>query len=277
MSLTIRRVATAALCLAAGTVVLAPPAHAAPGVTGKVTVSGSSAYGDEPVKSAKAYCPAGKVVISGGGWAQGASYAELTLLRPVTSGNYFEASARSYSGRPLWKLFAYAVCANPPPGLAYLSWNSTTAPGADRTAKASCPAGRRVIGLGARVAAEPGRNVALATMMPLNGISAFVRTTMREGGEPDDWTTTAYVVCASVSTTVVTATSPVDSVTLKLVSVDCTPGWLAAIGGVIPANGQVSFEWVYPQDELDGGWVRAREDQTGYNPTWSVQAYAICA
>lgn len=286
MSLPTRRLAAAGLCLAAGlagTALLSPPAQAAPGLTGKIAGYSSSALSDAPTKTVKHYCPPSKVVIGGGAIVEGPTHIRLTLLRPVQAGNYYEASARNPWGRAQWKLLTYAVCADPPPGLQYVAANSGQAAGVVRTATATCLAGKRVIGLGARAAAEPNRNVSLVHMAPTAGGTATVAESVAaQGGEPDDWTATAYAVCAAVPTTILVGSGPSDSAGSKYADADCGPGGLAAVGGALrgasaAGTGQLSFGQIYPDPWLQGAVVRAGEDHDGYAPDWGMQAYGICA
>jgi hypothetical protein len=288
MPATIRRIVTAGLCLAAGlagTVLLSPAAQAAPGLTGKELVSGSSTYSSAPKKTAKATCPAGKAAISAGAFVQGPLHVRITLIRAVGDGNYGEAAAVNPQGRAPWSLHAYVLCADPPKGLTYTAASSSPTQGPFRSALAKCPDGKQLLGIGGLAAAEQNRNVTLSVVIPPGGLThAWVGSTAAEGGEADPWTTQAYATCADpLGATLVTADGPKGlSDTTQMNSASCLPGKLAAIGGAIqasvPANtGQVGFGGLYPDATLSEGVVIANEDHNGYAGTWTVGAWAICA
>lgn len=288
MSLPIRRLLGAGLCLAAGlagTALLAAPAQAAPGLTGKQLVSASSAYTNAPHKTQKASCPAGKVVISGGAFVQGPLHVKINMLRPVETGNFYEAAANNPWGRSPWSLHTYAICADRPAGLQYLSADSVQNVGVKHSVSLPCPAGKQLIGLGGRAAAEPNRNVTLDYVVPIggNGAGAFAGSVAAQGGEPLNWTATVYAVCANnLGATVEMDSSPTNSDGSRSMSSTCLPGKLAAVGGAVNStvpggNGQVGFGSIYPDASLSEGVAIAHEDHDGYPGAWSLNSYAICA
>lgn len=285
MSLPTRRLVAAGLCVAAGlagTALLAPSAQAVPGLTGKQVVSAASAADSTPTKTVQAKCPAGKAVISGGALVDGPAQVKLTELRPVQTGNLFSATARNTWGRASWRLFAYAVCADPPAGLAYVAGDSVPNAGPQRIAVAACPAGKQVLGVGARAAVEAGRNVTLHVVFP-PAQTAWASSTEAQGGEPDPWTTRAYAVCADpVGATKVEVVGPLAPGDVQSSFASCAPGKLAAIGGIMFADvaansGQIGLAGIYPDATLTSGQVIGTEDHDGYAGSWSVSAYAICA
>lgn len=287
MSLPTRRLVAAGLCLAAGlagTALLAPPAQAGPGLTGKQLVSAASANTSTPQKTQKAYCPAGKVVISGGAFISGPLHIKITMTRPQPTGNYWEAAATNPWGRASWSLSTYAVCAARPAGLVYVTEDSVPDASSFRAAVAACPNGKQVLGVGARAAAEPGRNVTLNYVFAAGGgTTAFAGSNAAQGGEPDNWTTRAYAVCASpLGATYTSDNSPTGSASGRTAVTSCAPGRLAAAGGTIqsvaPAgNGEISFTSIYPDGTLTQGVARANEDHDGYGGNWTLGAWAICA
>lgn len=287
MSLTIRRLATAGLCLAAGlvgTVLLTPAAaQAAPGLTGKQFVS-SASPSTTLAKTWDAKCPAGKVIISGGAYVDGPITIKLTEMRPVVTGNLFRASARNTYGRvSAWKLHVYAICANEPAGYSFLSANSTPSAQPQRSASIPCPQGKQALGVGGLAAQEANRNVTLDWVLPVSTVGASSGSVAAQGGEPLDWTSTTYVICAdNLGATASGANGTPNSVSTKIGNASCADGKLAAIGGGIKSSvsfteGQIFLYGVYPDATMTSGTVIANEDHDGYAGTWWLNTWAICA
>lgn len=283
MALSIRRLATAGLCLAAGTVLFAPSAQAAPGLTGKQFVT-SSSPSTTLAKTWDAKCPTGKVIISGGAYIEGAPTIKLTEMRPVVTGNLFRAAARNTYGRvTAWKLHVYAICANEPPGYTYVSQDSTPNATPQRSVSIPCPNGKQALGVGGRAAAEPNRNVTLAWVTPVSNLGASSGSVAAQGGEQQDWTSTTYLICsAPIGATVSGGNGSPTSTKVQIRSASCATGKLAAFGGAITTTanyqqGQMLLTGVYPDVTMTGGTIIATEDHDGYNGNWALTSWAICA
>ena len=236
MSLSVRRLAAgtvSVLAVLAGTVAVALPAQAAT-LTGRQLVQSVTAPSTTPTKTQKVFCPAGKVIISGGAYVDGPHTIRIDLLRPDPYGKYFEAGAHTTWGRPSWRLYVYGVCANPPAGLTYVVTQSNPSNGNQRYAAAYCPKGMQVLGGGGRAATESGRNVVLDWVQP-GWPNAFVALThAAEGGEPDPWTTEAYAVCAQpVGAVLKSASTGTASPSATSVFVSCATNQLVAAGGAL--------------------------------------------
>lgn len=283
MSRSVQRFAAGTLSLLAvlaGATAVAAPAQAAT-LTGRQLVQSVTATSNTPAKTHKVFCPAGKVIISGGAYVDGPHTIRIHLLRPDSYGNFFEAGAHTTWGRPSWRLYVYGVCANPPSGLTYVVTPSKPANGDQRYALAYCPPGKRVLGFGGRAATEPGRNVVLDWVFPDGGLTAAIaQTHAAEGGEPNPWTTEAYAVCADpVGAHSEVAWTASGSPSATSVFVSCGTNQLVAAGGALftesAGNGQVGLTAVYSND-LTHSVVFAGEDGTGNPHSWSAHAYAIC-
>lgn len=265
------------------TVVTAAPAHAVAGITGKVLVPSVSAYNSTTTKAHQATCPTGKVVISGGAFVEGPTTVRLVTTRPIPTARAWQAEAINFAGRAPWSLHVYAVCADQPPGLAYITSSSVPVSPGVRYATARCPDGRQAIGLGGRAALEPGRNVGLSYVTPAGAVtSAFAFSAEAQGGEPDPWTTVAYLVCAfPVGATIVQEVGPSSSTAGQVLSVSCAPGTLLAAGGAVQAgsqvdHGQLGLLALYPDGSLTTSVVLANEDVDGYPKNWNLRAFALC-
>jgi hypothetical protein len=284
MSRSIRRLAAGTLSLLAvlaGTAVVAAPAQAA-GITGRVLVQSVTASSNTPAKTQKVTCPTGKVIISGGAYVDGPHTIRVDLLRPDPYGKYFEAGAHTTWGRPTWRLYVFGVCANPPAGLTYVTALPSAGNATSKYAFASCPAGKRAIGGGARAAQESGRNVVLDWVHPDGTLLGWAAHTMSaQGGEPDPWTTEAYAVCADpVGAQLEAAYTNPASPPATSVIVSCDSQQLLAAGGSVyyqsqATLGQAGLTGVYSND-LTWSVVFAGEDGTGNPETWTAHAYAIC-
>lgn len=200
MSLSLRRLAAGTvslLAVLAGAVAVAAPAQAAT-ITGRQLVQAVSASSDTPTRTQKVYCPTGKVIISGGAYVDGHHTIRIDMLRPDSYGNFFEAGAHATYGRSTWRLYVYGICANPPAGLTYVTALPSASNAISQYAFAYCPSGKKVIGGGARVSPQAGRNVVLDWSHPEGGLLGWAaHSVVGQGGESDPWTTEAYAVCAS--------------------------------------------------------------------------------
>lgn len=158
------------------------------------------------------------------------------------------------------------------------SVNNSTSP---KTAVATCPAGKRVIGTGARISGGQGQ-VAIDDLTPNANLTA-VRVT---GYEDDDgfsgnWTVLAIAICANPLPgleRVANAEGP-NPDNAKSVDAQC-PGTKRVIGSgaeITGGLGQVNIEFLFPQftPRLSSG--RAFEDQDGASGNWTFTVYSICA
>lgn len=191
-----------ATLIAGQLLVLAAPASAALNDLEKVVVLGAT---NSDPKVEVATCPRDKVVIGGGGVASGGGspYVHLTSLRPREDVNGFEVAAIEVEGGTLldWTLEAIAMCATPPPGLAYVA----SAPvavgptGTTATASAAC-AGRGVlIGLGGEISGGSGE-VGFEAVRPTPNLTQVTTTAYEDwNGYAATWSLTAFAVCADLA------------------------------------------------------------------------------
>jgi hypothetical protein len=262
-------------------VATAAPAHAIPGLE---AVSGTSVINSLTPKSRTAVCPAGKVVIgSGGTISVGGGQVILDELFPsgadrVTTTAYEDDNGTSAN----WLVRALATCAPAPAGYervpAAVSASNSTSP---KSATATCPSGKYLIGTGARIEGGLGQ-VVLDDVTPSTSLQSIRVTAYEdEDGTAANWTVRAYAICASPppGLHLVVAHGLPGSSKSQGVTAACAPGFqVHGLGGEITGgNGQVSMDDLPRHVSLNSVTVTGVEDETGTAANWSVRAYAICA
>jgi hypothetical protein len=119
------------------------------GVPGWEIVTRVSEFNTGTARQVDAICPSGKRVIGGGaslanGWGQ------ISINSLDLNDNYTEASAiddeDGFSGA--WSITAYAICANPLPGIQHALWGTGADSISPKTSTATCAAGSRVLSAG---------------------------------------------------------------------------------------------------------------------------------
>jgi hypothetical protein len=166
------------------------------------------------------------------------------------------------------------------PGLERVTATSASTSG-DKSARATCPSGKRVLGTGGEITGGLGQ-VVLDDITPdsaLTSVSVLARED--QDGTANNWSVTAYAICANPIAGLerVTATRISNSVEFLFAEARCTGGKrvLGAGGDITGGLGQVVLDGVVPDNNLRLVTVSGREDQDGTPSNWSVRAYAICA
>lgn len=256
---------------------------------GAVVRSTSSEFDPTSPKTVAARCPAGQRVIGGGGRVNNASHVVITALQPVHTNNLdrYEVSAAEdeigFSGQ--WAVQAFAICADPLPGLRIVSATSESGSADSKLEIVNCPTQTLTLGSGGRIGGGHGQ-------VHLNNTSAgsdrgFARGQEDSTGFAGNWTVTAYAVCADVPVSghaVITGFSPQGgSIDRKFAEATC-PNGMRVTGGSAAISGgdtiRAVIESINP-DVLPGGspgsriQVIAREN-TPTNSNWTVQAIASC-
>ncbi|HEX8104152.1 MAG TPA: hypothetical protein VF533_16150 [Solirubrobacteraceae bacterium] len=150
----------------------------------------------------------------------------------------------------------------------------------DKSATASCPAGKKVTGAGGAV--SPGNGTVLIDQITPDPTlsSVTVHAVEDEDGTGSSWVVTAYAICATPPPGLqrVTATSASTS-DAKSVTAACPSGKrVLGVGAEAgPGAGQILLDGLRPKLDLTGAVVNALEDETGTNIAWTVTAYAMCA
>lgn len=273
-------------------------APAASAVTGIYKVSSISTTSSTSPKVANAYCRPGDRVIGGGGWVHetGAETRRiaLTQLQPFqfvdgSQEGYTASGAETAPGTAdSWWVQAYAVCA-PDSGQALdvevRAASSSSSSAGSKTAAATCPEGKRVLGTGARLnGAVSGQVVLQGSRASGSGRSAHAQAQETSGGYSGVWSVVSYAICANPPPGYQVVWGPPSeyraSEAQKSTTAFCPPGTRVHGAGAtiidldIP---EVSLKVVYPSDAL--GYVSAvAVENTPTARNWDfIHAQAICA
>jgi hypothetical protein len=162
-------------------------------------VSATSAAGPSPSRSVVVSCPAGKRVIGAAGRVEPAfgfvMLDEVAPLAALTSVRVSAFQGETPSPFP-WRVTAFAVCANPIPGLILTSALSP-ADSLDKSTDVTCPAGTRIhstgwdlvgaVGQGLVVAIFPGQPLTMAHLRAREDITGLATT----------WQARVFAICAT--------------------------------------------------------------------------------
>ena len=278
----------------AGTLVLTTgPASAA--VPGLVRVSATSVNDASNFKTVTATCPAGKQ-LTGTGYEIDGATGEVVIDELVMNGSSVTAptlvTVDAYEEDPLatpWRVTAYAICANPLPGLVRISAVGPTNSDDFHSTTATCPAGKTLTGAGFTRAGIAGEAV-VDDFRP-NGGTAAAPTAITVGAFETDpnfafnWSLNAYAICANPlpgqSRVLLSGASSSDDVHLD--TAVCPPG-RTLIGSGFEVTGATG-EAVVDDFTPNGGTATAPnaittgayEADPNYVPAWTVDTYGICA
>lgn len=264
----------------------APCAHA---LSGLVIESKTTDLSTDHTLGLTVPCPRGKQVLSGG--AEINSYStgtRIIALEPDTEGGaWFRAEAAQeepgFPGDVTWSLTVHAICADPPPsGLTYKRVITKARSESAAAIRPYCDPGEKLAGFGGRVAsAAKPRNVAMVAVLPDADLTnVLVQGLEMEGGEAEDWSVTAYLVCTRDHADLVSAlgfSGAPSSIVIKTSTSVCPSGKsLHAIGAAVySGSGQVSIYDIFPQGLLSGV-AFASEDLNGTALGWNIGTAAIC-
>ncbi|MGC4876374.1 hypothetical protein ACLQ26_08955 [Micromonospora sp. DT43] len=287
------RASVLVLGLAVAATVLAPASPASAAVPGLVRISATSVTDSADFHSTTATCPVGKVLTGTGYELNGATgEAILDDLRPnggpataptaVTVGAY---EAEAYAG--LWSVTAYAICANPVPGLVRVSAVSVNDSADFHSTTATCPVGKVLTGTGYELNGVTGEGV-VDDFRPNGGV-ATAPTAVTVGAYESDataltWSATAYAICANpLAGLVRTSTAGANnSLDFRSVLAGCPVGKVLT-GAGYELNG-VTGEGVVDDFRPNGNTTTAPTtvdsgayEEDAFAGNWSNTAYAICA
>jgi hypothetical protein len=268
---------------------LAAAAPAAAGTLDTVGATAVSATDTSDVKSATAYCPTGTRVLGGGAVMGGNVDVHITGMLPDPVADSFTAYAAEHGPQNFpWYVRAYAICAPEPPGLVYVAAFTGGDSAPSRSDYAWCPAGRKVLGVGARVTAADSRKVFLTYVKPTGtGNGAETGAVEMAGGYAGNWWLHSWAVCATEPAgwdVVAAANDPGDQWAAFLCPF---PKRLTGGGAYISLSlGQVYLtkiridSWVDGADVFPGG-VAAEALTLDHSPDrrghdWYIKAYGVC-
>jgi hypothetical protein len=252
-------------------------------VPGLQRVSASSLNDSLPGKDRFVGCPTGTSVLGGGGRIFIGNGQQVvdgitpdSALQGVRARGFEDADGTSAR----WQVDAFAICANPLPGLVQV--DSTSPKNTfDKVAVATCPTGKVLISAGAETNGGLGQ-VAIDDLIPnltKNSVSTF-GIHEPNASLNSTWSITAHALCAD----------PVEGLELRTLQSDalssnhgvvvaCSAGKkLLGLGGEVTNGlGSVVMDDLTPSATLSSAQISAREVQGGTPNNWTIKGYAICA
>jgi hypothetical protein len=184
----------------AGVVTGSSPAAAVPG---RQVIHAGSPFDMAPVKQVIAHCPRGTVAIDGGASIAGASTGEvrLTTMRVRDAGSFEAVATAGVDGyRHPWRLNTYAICIPDEYRITYHRSIGDLSTQWWRSDHATCPAGKKVIGVGAHLhdsGAGAPAGVALHLLFPSVDLDfAVVQAYRVDDSYPNQWRMGVHVTCA---------------------------------------------------------------------------------
>lgn len=157
-----------------------------------------------------------------------------------------------------------------------------------KTATATCPTGKRILGGGGWLI-ETGtatRKLILTQLRPVQGTGGQSDRYVVTGAEAapgisGNWLVQAYALCADpvAGMRIVSTATASSSTAVQATSAVCPGGTRALGSGASITNPQAQVALQVARASGPGDIVRAqaREDADGYSGSWSVTAHAVCA
>jgi hypothetical protein len=272
---------TAAVLLGAGVAVaVVAPAQAAV-VSTRVTAPAGTVS-----QPATAVCPAGEFLSGAGGAVTGGGgNVTLTDVVPDLAGQSVTVWAHSNPGAVpgAYDVVAQAICV---PGAAPANYQVvvTTSPSNGDPRKpqaATCPAGTRLLGLGAALQGGDGQ-VFYQQIAPDPALMTATVTAGASGGYAGPWSVTAYAICATppagVGFALFSAAGANNNTSPKVQASGCPAGsWATGVGATlaISSTGNVLISGIVANAAQDTATASAVSDGL-FLPPWDTTAHAIC-
>lgn len=170
---------------------------------GQVRVLASSAIDSTAVKTAFAACPAGTKVIGGSGAVAGVGaegqvfISRMSPNQPLSTFGVIASEDETGTGVN-WSVTAYAICANPPPGLEVVFGSDLSGSDELFSHTTSCPAGKYLLGGSGGIAPSTQGEVRVDDLRPNAALNAMTVTGIEDETEySGDWSANAEVICAN--------------------------------------------------------------------------------
>jgi hypothetical protein len=275
--------------LTGGTIALAAPAHAVPGMTTRTV---TSVHDSSAEKVVRVTCPAGTSAIGGSAVVGGTTAVRVNTEVPDPTSYTVLARERRGGTLQSWSVVVTAQCARTSslPGLEYRRATTTFDSASRHSASAVCSPGKKLIGLGGLIDSNgPGQDkLVLAAVRPSGNLTSVVASGVEdEDGYTGNWRSTAVAVCTTPvpGLHLATGTTTVDSTGFKRAVAVCASGTNIHSGGfdIGSAVGQANLTASFLDIDVNndptrhGFEAQAREDRTGYAGNWRLATYAICA
>lgn len=292
----IARVGTiAVVAAAAGAVQFTAAAPASAAVTGLVRTTGISVIDSSASKTATAYCPPGTRVVGGGGglvWdlqhqTRQVVLTQLQPVHPLWGDDFYRVTGEeTQTGTTdTWWVEAVALCADPIPGMHITFGNTVLSSASSQQARATCPAGEKVLGTGAWVYPAGGQVGLQVARASTSGNLAYAIAHEDADGYAGNWNVLALAVCAPAPAgyEVLNAPSPESaSESIKTATATCSAGkQMLDAGGATsftaPGNVSLTRILVAPFGALN--WAEAiATENTATAANWDfIVAQVICA
>jgi hypothetical protein len=278
-------------------VVGAPPVHANP--TGAVEVLATTPVDRTVEKQAVAVCPPEKRVIGGGARTRNAPAFGVRLVQmlPIhdAAGDRYVAVAHADSGvtQP-WLLQAWAICADPVPGLEIVPVAVFKTVAASLSVSAACPDDSALIGMGGATSAAGYTQLTVVAPTDAGGAESGNNTravgvavtgqAVASGGR---WQVTAYAVCvdriyaSTVGRAVVDQAGESHVVELQCARVTSSLRWVSSVG--FAQSGVTSSPYAYVDSAMPWAgspprsvYVAAHWPAPPATSAWSLTGYALC-
>ncbi|MET7396895.1 hypothetical protein ABZS66_25770 [Dactylosporangium sp. NPDC005572] len=256
--------------------VAATPASAA--VVGREVITYNTGRTSDD-KPATARCSTGKVVIGTAAWmVNAAGEVRITQLIPRLTEVFAYAMEDEDGTSAEWDLYVSAVCANPYPGLVIESETVSSSGAPWRSASATCPTGKHVLGTGFWIDRGYGQ-VGIEKVSIFDTDQVYALAWEDDTEYSGSWEVTAYAICSPPlpGLEIVATSSTLDSGYVQSQTASCPRGkvLIGGAGGVEYGSGQVVVEDFFNDDRRYT--ITAFEDDDGDVSTWGLEAYAICA
>jgi hypothetical protein len=270
--------------LACAVAVLAASAQRAPAAIVGLTQVAPQSAANSANKGIVATCPAGMKVLSAGADVTPGN-GEVVIDQITPAGDLRSVHVRAHEDDTAtssnWFVQAFATCAYPPPGLERIT-AATASSSANKGIIATCPAGKKLFGIGADLNVSNGQ-VLIDRLTPNSALTALtVRAVEDEDGTTASWALRAFAICANpiagMQRVMVTAPTP-NALPSANVQIPCPggKGLLGAAGQIAGAAGQIVLDAVYSDPGLTTAGFAAWEDETGTAQPWDLTTFGICA
>lgn len=158
-------------------------------------VTVTSAFGSSTGKSAFAFCPSGKRVVgTGAALTNGFGQVSIGNLTISDTGVFAFGidDQDGYTGG--WSITAYAICANPLPGLTVTPGNGSASDSStQKLVSANCTSGKVALGLGWGMGGEGQTHI---TFAGIGGSGVTLVANEDDDGYPNTWGMNPVAVCA---------------------------------------------------------------------------------
>ena len=149
-----------------------------------------------------------------------------------------------------------------------------------KSATATCPEGKRILGGGGFITGGD-RRVQFTRLQPNGSSDTYVATATEIGDYAGNWRISAYGICGEAPAGLEYRSfhSFSNSDEVKVGTAHCSNGKMALGTGARTegGDGQVIIEDIYVPAALQSVTVTTVEDSTGYSGNWSMWSYAVCA